>query len=105
MRLSSLAISSAIILRRRSGRVRMPARAGPESTLSAPGGYTSERRLERRLRDRFLAVADELCAKLTKANYAEYVSIAEAPMRVRGFGPVRTAAAADLAARLGLAES
>ena len=63
-------------------------------------GATSERRIERELRDNYLATMQQLSAKLTAANYEQAVVLAEAAMKVRGYGHVKLPAAKDLLAQL-----
>ncbi len=63
-------------------------------------GWPAERRLERRMRDAYLESVKMLCTHLTATNHAESVSLAEAPLSVRGFGIVKTAAAEKLLLRL-----
>lgn len=63
-------------------------------------GRTPERRLERALRDAYLAVVSGLAATVSEQSLALAVEIAEAPLDVRGFGPVKAASAGALLARL-----
>ncbi len=63
-------------------------------------GWQSERRLERRLRDLFLARITQVAHCMTEANRAQALELAEAPLQVRGFGPVKTPAALALLSRL-----
>ena len=62
-----------------------------------PFGYTAERRAERRLRDEYLALIDELVSSLTAQNLTTAISLASLPDQIRGFGHVkaRTIEAAD----------
>jgi indolepyruvate ferredoxin oxidoreductase len=62
-------------------------------------GRTAERRTERALRDDFLALVEELSAKLTPANHALAVEIAAVPEHIRGYGHVRDAHLAKAKAR------
>jgi indolepyruvate ferredoxin oxidoreductase len=59
-------------------------------------GWTEDRRLERRMRDEYLEMVTILCQRLTAVNLDEFVSLAEAPLGVRGFGVVKGPAAAEL---------
>jgi len=60
-----------------------------------PFGWTQERRLERRLRDDFLQALAELCARAPGADWDLCLALARAPLEVRGFGPIKAAAAAS----------
>jgi indolepyruvate ferredoxin oxidoreductase len=70
-----------------------------------PFGWSTERRLERRLIADYEALVHELTAALAPHNHALAVAIAAVPERIRGFGPVKernvTAAKAEEAALLG----
>jgi len=61
---------------------------------------TAERRLERQLRDEYLALIGRLTQELSAINHAQAVSLAQAPQRVRGFGIVKLPAAQKLAEQL-----
>jgi indolepyruvate ferredoxin oxidoreductase len=63
-------------------------------------GRTAERRLERRLRDAFLAHLKILAAELNQDNLAAAIELTESVMQVRGFGPVKAPAADALLSRL-----
>ena len=63
-------------------------------------GRSAERRLERELRDRFLARVEQVSARLTRETLVESVAWAEEPLEVRGFGIVKAPAAAALLERL-----
>ncbi|MEP7246064.1 MAG: indolepyruvate ferredoxin oxidoreductase family protein [Gammaproteobacteria bacterium] len=63
-------------------------------------GRTAERRLERRLRDAFLARLKILATELNQDNMAAGIELAESVMQVRGFGPVKAPAADALLSRL-----
>ncbi|NQU61083.1 MAG: indolepyruvate ferredoxin oxidoreductase family protein [Rhodospirillales bacterium] len=52
-------------------------------------GYTTERRMERRLIAEFEAVLDELLDGLNPDNHALALEIAGLPLRIRGFGHVK----------------
>ncbi|TGX48745.1 indolepyruvate ferredoxin oxidoreductase family protein [Sphingomonas gei] len=69
-------------------------------TLFDPFGRTAERRLERDLRDAYLARVEALCAALAPDTLADAVRIARAPLAVRGFGHVKAPAAEALLAEL-----
>ncbi|KJS44758.1 MAG: indolepyruvate ferredoxin oxidoreductase [Rhodospirillaceae bacterium BRH_c57] len=50
--------------------------------------HTSERKLQRRLREDYVATVEELAAGLTHDNHALAVEIARLPLSMRGFGHV-----------------
>ncbi len=52
-------------------------------------GYSAERRLERQLRDEFIADVDEICQRLTVENLAVAGQLFELWEKVRGFGHVK----------------
>jgi indolepyruvate ferredoxin oxidoreductase len=55
-------------------------------------GYTVERKRERQLIADYENVMREIAAKLSPANYALAIEIAQLPERIRGFGHVKEAA-------------
>ena len=55
-------------------------------------GYTEERKMERRLRDEYLARLDVLAGGLTPKNHALAIEIASVPDHIRGYGHVKEAA-------------
>ncbi|MEW5421215.1 indolepyruvate ferredoxin oxidoreductase family protein [Amorphus sp. 3PC139-8] len=57
-------------------------------------GRTEERRMERRLLDDYEAALDEILSGLSAANHPVAVALAGYPDKIRGFGPVKTAAVA-----------
>ncbi len=63
-------------------------------------GATRERKLERKLRDAYLAFIKERTALVTADALPDLVREAEAPLAVRGFGPVKHDAATALLSRL-----
>lgn len=63
-------------------------------------GRSRERRLERNLRDRFLARVEQLSEGLSPETLLEAIAWAEAPLQVRGFGHVKAPAAEALLERL-----
>ena len=67
-------------------------------TALDPFGYTEERRSERALITQYETDMAEAFAKLTPATESAARALAELPLGIRGFGPVR-AAAADKAAK------
>ncbi|ATX67940.1 indolepyruvate ferredoxin oxidoreductase family protein [Roseinatronobacter bogoriensis] len=62
-----------------------------------PFGYTAERRMERQLIRDYEALIKDLLQNLSPENHAIAVELAELPLQIRGFGPVkhRNAAAAE----------
>ena len=69
-------------------------------TLFDPFGHTAERRQERALIGEFEAVLEEVAAGLSPANHGIAVEIATLPRQIRGFGPIKTKAAAEYRERL-----
>jgi indolepyruvate ferredoxin oxidoreductase len=63
-------------------------------------GFSAERRMERTLRDAYLSVITGLASGLSATTIEAAIEIAEAPLSVRGFGHVKSAAAEALLARL-----
>ena len=55
-------------------------------------GYTEERRRERALRERYLALVDELAASLRADNREVALKLAQLPDQVRGYGHIKLAA-------------
>jgi len=76
---------------------------GLRETPFDPFGYTAERKLERALRDAFLARIAKAAEDLTPDNLAELVELARLPMEIRGFGPVKHDAATGLLAVMNMA--
>jgi indolepyruvate ferredoxin oxidoreductase len=62
-------------------------------------GKTEERKLERDLRDDYLADLDVLIAKLTPSNAKTIAEIARLPDEVRGFGHVKAASVTTMQAK------
>lgn len=54
-----------------------------------PFGYTAERRMERALIREYEQLIPQLLNGLTPANHAIAVELAELPLSIRGFGPVK----------------
>jgi indolepyruvate ferredoxin oxidoreductase len=71
---------------------------GLRSTIFDPFGYARDRRLERRLITDFENTVTKLLAGLNQDNYQTAVSIAQLPMRIRGFGHIKQASAEEAAA-------
>ncbi|MDP4033999.1 MAG: indolepyruvate ferredoxin oxidoreductase family protein [Pseudorhodobacter sp.] len=68
-------------------------------TAFDPFGYGAERRLERRLIAQYQADMAEVLANVTPANEGIARELAELPLTIRGFGPVKVANAAKAAKR------
>ena len=60
-------------------------------TLLDPFGYTSERRMERALIKQYERDMAEVLPKLTEVTRDAIVALAELPLQIRGFGPVKQA--------------
>ena len=71
---------------------------GLRGTVLDPFRGSDERRLERALIERYEADIGRLTAGLTVENYATAVQIAALPMRIRGYGHVKQAAAETVGA-------
>ena len=56
-------------------------------------GYTEERRMERRLWRDYLALLKHLAQHLDAGQYPAALELADLPQQLRGFGPVKMAAA------------
>ncbi len=54
-----------------------------------PFGYTAERRMERRLIREYEALISEILPQVTAENHQLAVELAELPLQIRGFGPVK----------------
>jgi indolepyruvate ferredoxin oxidoreductase len=52
-------------------------------------GRTDERKMERRLRDEYIALLHRFCTELTPETYKLAVELASLPDQIRGFGPVK----------------
>lgn len=63
-------------------------------------GWTSDRRMERALRDAYLATMTRRLETLSASEFQAVVDLAGAPMDVRGFGPVKERGAHALLDRL-----
>jgi indolepyruvate ferredoxin oxidoreductase len=64
-----------------------------------PFGHTAERRMERALIAQYEADMAEILPVVTPATRDAAIALAELPLQIRGFGPVKEAAAAKAAAR------
>ena len=71
---------------------------GLRGTAFDPFGYSAERRHERAAFADYAAKIDRLLAGLTRDNVGLATEIAALPLAVRGFGPVKAAAAVKVAA-------
>lgn len=72
---------------------------GLRGTRFDPFGFTEERKMERALRDQYLANLDLICDQLDARNHDLAVAIAEVPDDIRGFGHVKEAAVRAAAER------
>lgn len=61
--------------------------------------FSADRRLDRRLLAEYEALLDELMTRLDAGTHATALALAKLPEEIRGFGPVREAAAEKAAAR------
>jgi indolepyruvate ferredoxin oxidoreductase len=64
-------------------------------------GRSQERRTEQRLIGAYLAVVDEILARLSPANHAAAVELAALPLEIRGFGHVKQESLARVKAKEG----
>ena len=71
---------------------------GLRGTAFDPFGYSVERRHERAAFALYVATVERLLTGLTPGNYDLALKIASLPLAVRGFGPVKAAAAIKVAA-------
>lgn len=62
---------------------------GLRGTPFDPFGYTHERRTERQLIRDYVAMVEEIVAKLSPANHAVAVGLAAIPEKIRGFGHIK----------------
>ncbi|MDD7969710.1 indolepyruvate ferredoxin oxidoreductase family protein [Roseinatronobacter alkalisoli] len=58
-------------------------------TVLDPFGYTSERKMERQLIRDYETLMPRILADVTPDNHAIAVELAELPLQIRGFGPVK----------------
>jgi indolepyruvate ferredoxin oxidoreductase len=72
---------------------------GLRGTMLDPFGYTSERKDERALRDRYLAFVHELATGLRATNKDAALKLAQLPDQVRGYGHIKQAAMDSFAAQ------
>ena len=68
---------------------------GLRGTAFDPFGRTEERRAERRLVGEYETTVADLLARLTPANHAAAVAVADVPAKIRGYGPVKAVAMAE----------
>ncbi len=68
-------------------------------TALDPFGYSGDRRLERRLIERYEGTIEDLLSGLTPGNHALAAEIAALPESIRGFGPIKQKAVAEAAAK------
>jgi indolepyruvate ferredoxin oxidoreductase len=65
-----------------------------------PFSRSPERRLERAMRDDYLAAVTLLAGRISAETLDECIEVAKAPLEVRGFGHVKAGAAESLLERL-----
>jgi indolepyruvate ferredoxin oxidoreductase len=73
---------------------------GLRGTAFDPFGYTAERRMERGLIDWYAGLLERCAAEATEATAAKWERILAAPMEIRGYGPVKDAAVAQVRAQV-----
>jgi indolepyruvate ferredoxin oxidoreductase len=61
-----------------------------------PFGYTADRRTERELIAWYEGIIAQMLGKLDTAHLPDLITIAKAPMEIRGYGPVKDAAIAKV---------
>lgn len=69
-------------------------------TAFDPFGYTAERRMERDLIGWYAALVEDLISQIGKTSPETLLALARAPMDIRGYGPVKEAAAAEVKAKV-----
>ncbi|MGH8517410.1 MAG: indolepyruvate ferredoxin oxidoreductase family protein, partial [Panacagrimonas sp.] len=69
-------------------------------TVFDPIGYTSERRLERKLIADYRALVQEVISRLNATNLSAAIELVRSAREIAGYGPVKHAAAEAYAARL-----
>jgi indolepyruvate ferredoxin oxidoreductase len=62
---------------------------GLRGSLFDPFGWMQERKTERRLRDEYLSMVEEIIAKLDGSNIEAAIALASYPQEIRGYGPVK----------------
>ena len=67
---------------------------GLRGTRFDPFGYTRERRAERDLIGWYEGLLERMLGELDAARLPDLIAVADAPMNIRGFGPVKEAAIA-----------
>jgi indolepyruvate ferredoxin oxidoreductase len=69
---------------------------GLRGTPFDPFGYTAERRAERELIAWYEGLIERMLRELDAARLADLIAVAKAPMNIRGYGPVKEAAIAQV---------
>ncbi|MFY0991689.1 indolepyruvate ferredoxin oxidoreductase family protein [Halomonas sp. C05BenzN] len=72
---------------------------GLRNTALDPFRFSADRKLDRRLLAEYEALLDELMERLDEGTHATALALARLPEEIRGFGPVREAAAEQAAER------
>lgn len=65
-----------------------------------PFGYTEERRMERALIGWYEGMVERALARLSPETHAHLCDVLAMPMRIRGYGPVKEAAAREVRAQV-----
>ncbi|MBW5435714.1 indolepyruvate ferredoxin oxidoreductase family protein [Bradyrhizobium canariense] len=73
---------------------------GLRGTAFDPFGWMQERRIERRLRDQYLATLEEIATNLDASNIDAAVALACYPDDIRGYGPVKEASVVQIEPRI-----
>lgn len=73
--------------------------SGLRNTVLDPFRFSADRKLDRALLAEYEQLIDELVARLDGTNHATALALAKLPEEIRGFGPVREAAANKAAER------
>ena len=69
---------------------------GLRGTPFDPFGYTNERRAERELISWYEGLIERMLGQLDAARLPDLIAIANAPMEIRGYGPVKDTAIAKV---------
>ncbi|WP_420836258.1 DUF6537 domain-containing protein, partial [Bradyrhizobium valentinum] len=65
-----------------------------------PFGWMHERCMERKLRDRYFAMVEEIIVRLNYTNLEAAIALASYPNEIRGYGPVKDESAKQAEARV-----
>lgn len=78
----------------------LAAMKGLRGTAFDPFGYTTERRMERRLIEDYRALIGGIVGRLERQNLAAGIELAAAARQIAGYGPVKSASVSDYACGL-----